>query len=107
MKSLELLLHRDDEICWPTHGTCITDPKPFVRAFIDHRLERERQILDCLKEGYTNIMDMVPIMYTEIDETMYGAAGRSVLASMVRLVDTGQVTCDDEIAQIGSTYSLA
>ncbi|MCB1693079.1 MAG: MBL fold metallo-hydrolase, partial [Pseudomonadales bacterium] len=52
MRSLELLLERDDEIYWPTHGTCIQDVKNYVRAFIDHRLEREQQIVDCLSQGY-------------------------------------------------------
>lgn len=107
MKSLELLLDRDDEIYWPTHGTSIDDPKPFVQAFIDHRLERERQILDCLRDGYTKIMDMVPVMYTDIDEKMYGAAGRSVLAAMVRLIDTGQARCDSDTPALGSSYSPA
>ncbi len=106
MESLELLLERDDEIYWPTHGTCIDDPKPFVQSFIDHRLERERQILDCLSQGYDKIMEMVPVMYTETDEKMYGAAGRSVLSAMVRLIDTGQVHCDDDTPALGSTYSL-
>ena len=31
MQSLELLLERDDEIYWPTHGPSIIDPKTHVR----------------------------------------------------------------------------
>ena len=107
MSSLELLLNRDDEIYWPTHGTSINDPKPFVQAFIDHRLERERQILDCLNQGYSKIMDMVPVMYTDTEEKMFGAAGRSVLSAMVRLIDTGKVTCDSPAPRLDSTYSLS
>jgi len=107
MASLEKLLARDDEIYWPTHGTCITDVKPFVEAFIDHRLERERQILDCLAKGYEKIMDMVPVMYADVDATLHAAAGRSVLAAMVRLVDTGKVQCSDDTAALESNYRLA
>ncbi len=105
MDSLDKLLARDDEIYWPTHGTSIDDPKPFVHAFIEHRLERERQIVDCLEKNVSRIEDMVPLMYTELDEKMYGAAARSVFAAMQRLTDAGKVRCDGEPA-IGATYSL-
>lgn len=94
MTSLELLLARNDEIYWPTHGPCIEDPQAHVQAFIDHRLQREAQIIDCLEKGLTRIEKMVPVMYTELDEKMYGAAARSVLAAMLRLIDTGRVSCD-------------
>ncbi len=106
MESLKLLLDRDDEVYWPTHGTCIRDVKTFVQAFIDHRLDRERQIIDCLSQGYTNIVDMVPVMYTEVDQKMYGAAARSVLAAMVRLIDIGAIQCDSETPSLDSNYTL-
>lgn len=105
MDSLDKLLERDDAVYWPTHGTSIDDPKPFVRAFIEHRLERERQIINCLEQGVHQIEAMVPLMYTELDKNMYGAAARSVLAAMQRLTDLGRVTCDGTPG-IGSTYAL-
>lgn len=96
MESLELLLGRNDEIYWPTHGTCITDTKSYVQSFIDHRIERENQILDCLKQGVTRIEEMVPIMYTDTDRKLHAAAARSVLAAIYRLIDSGKVKCDGE-----------
>ncbi|HKI73534.1 MAG TPA: MBL fold metallo-hydrolase [Pseudomonadales bacterium] len=107
MASLELLLERDDEIYWPTHGTCIEDVKNYVRAFIDHRLEREQQIVDCLAQGYTRIPDMVPVMYVGTDEKLYGAAARSVLAAMMRLIATGKVRCSDSVPGLASEYTLS
>lgn len=105
MRSLELLLERDDEIYWPNHGTCIEDPKPYVRAFIQHRLEREEQILDCLGKGVRHIKEMVPLMYTELDQRMFPAAARSVFAAIIRMVEMGRVRCDGEIL-IDSPYAL-
>ena len=107
MESLEKLLQRDDKVYWPAHGTCIHDVKNFVSAFIEHRLGRERQILECLQAGYTNITTMVPVMYIDTDPRMYGAAARSVLAAMIRMVDTGQVTCDSQTPEVESTYQLS
>lgn len=96
MNSLNLLLDRDDETYWPTHGTCINDPKEYVRSFIAHRQEREQQIITCLDNDLVHIKDMVPTMYTELNPNMYGAAARSVLAAIIRLIDQGQVRSDGE-----------
>ncbi|MBT3427557.1 MAG: MBL fold metallo-hydrolase [Gammaproteobacteria bacterium] len=98
MESLEKLLSRNDEVYWPTHGTCITDVKPFVRAFIDHRLDRERQIMACLTNGYQNISEMVPIMYKATQPALHPAAARSVLSATIRLVDLGKIYTDGPVA---------
>jgi len=89
MKSLELMLERDDRVYWPTHGPCIEDPKTHVRAFITHRQERQQQIVDCMRGGVSRIADMVPRMYTDTPEFMYPAAGRSVFAALEYMVACG------------------
>jgi len=105
MRSLDLLLTRDDEIYWPTHGPAIRDPKPFVRAFIAHREDRERQIIEQLKAGHTRIVDMVPVIYAAVDKRLHGAAARSVLAHMTRLVEQGRVVTDGPVT-LGAEYRL-
>ncbi|PKP76997.1 MAG: MBL fold metallo-hydrolase [Alphaproteobacteria bacterium HGW-Alphaproteobacteria-3] len=106
MASLRLLLTRDDEIYWPTHGPAITEPKPFVRSFIEHREDRERQIVEQLAAGRTRIQDMVPIMYAAVDKRLYPAAARSVLAHMEHLVARGAVRTEGR-PTLGSEYRLA
>lgn len=106
MESLRLLLNRDDDIYWPTHGSSISNPKDYVQTFIAHRLEREAQIIEALNAGHQSITDMVPGMYVDLDEKMYPAAARSVLAAMIRLIDTGNVSCQGEPA-LESAYKLA
>lgn len=94
MESLDKLLARDDRLLIPTHGAAIEDPKAFVRAYAEHRRERERQILKCLDQGIERIPDMVKNLYAEVDPRLHGAAGRSVLAHLIHLVETGQVEAD-------------
>ncbi|MDZ4382065.1 MAG: MBL fold metallo-hydrolase [Parvibaculum sp.] len=106
MASLRLLLTRDDEIYWPTHGPAITEPKPFVRSFIEHREDRERQIVEQLAAGRTRIQDMVPIMYAAVDKRLYPAAARSVLAHMEHLVARGIVRSEGR-PSLSSEYRLA
>jgi glyoxylase-like metal-dependent hydrolase (beta-lactamase superfamily II) len=94
MHSLAKLLGRDDGVYWPTHGPSISDPKPFVRAFIDHRRERAQAILQWLAAGEATIPAIVDRIYVGLDPRLKGAAARSVLAHLVELVETGKVASD-------------
>jgi glyoxylase-like metal-dependent hydrolase (beta-lactamase superfamily II) len=91
MASLDLLLERDDDVFWPTHGPVISDPKTLVRAFIEHRHERQAQILACVADGVEVIADMVPLMYKGTPEFMYPAAARSVFAAVEYMVERGEL----------------
>ena len=94
MRSLGLLLEREDRLYYPTHGPPILDPREHVAGFIDHRLAREKQIRDCLARGVDRITDMVPIMYKGTDRILFPAAARSVLAAVELMHSRGEVGCD-------------
>jgi glyoxylase-like metal-dependent hydrolase (beta-lactamase superfamily II) len=106
MASLDLLLQRDDRVYWPTHGPSVVDPKAHVRAFIEHRHEREQQILVCIDKGILKIRDMVPPMYADVPEFMYPAAARSVFAAVVYMVTRGELVADGPLA-IDTPYRRA
>jgi glyoxylase-like metal-dependent hydrolase (beta-lactamase superfamily II) len=100
MASLRKLLARDDRILYPTHGAPIRDPKPFLEAYIDHRLAREAQILACIADGVTTIPEMVARMYADVDKRLHPAASRSVLAHLIQLEREALVAND------GGRYQL-
>ena len=106
MESLELLLARDDHVYWPTHGPAITAPHDHVRAFIQHRLDREAQILRCIDQDVHSIMEMVPIMYTDTPEFMYPAAARSVLAAIEYMVQKEVLRADSGLSLEGQFYRV-
>ncbi|MDE2165891.1 MAG: MBL fold metallo-hydrolase [Alphaproteobacteria bacterium] len=94
LRSLDKLLTRDDARYWPTHGPAIDDPKPYVRAFIHHRRERADAILARLKAGDRTIPEIVAQVYAGLDPRLVTAAGRSVLAHLVELIERGAVESD-------------
>lgn len=94
LSSLRLLLDRDDATYWPTHGGPIRQTRPFVEAYLAHRLEREQQVLGCVRRGVGDIPTIVTELYVGVPEGLHEAAGRSVLAHLVKLVDDGLVLCD-------------
>jgi glyoxylase-like metal-dependent hydrolase (beta-lactamase superfamily II) len=106
MNSLDVLLGRDDDVYWPTHGPCIEETKTHVRAFIEHRQERERQILTCVKDGVRLIKEMVPLMYVGTPEFMYPAAARSVLAAVQCMIARGDLVTASAVS-MESEYSIA
>jgi glyoxylase-like metal-dependent hydrolase (beta-lactamase superfamily II) len=94
MASLDKLLGRPDTVYWPTHGAAIGEPKRHVRAFIAHRREREAGILDCLSAGVEHIGAIVERLYIGLQPGLRRAAGRSVQAHLIDLVERGIVECD-------------
>ena len=105
MRSLKILLERDDEIFRPCHGPAITQPVPFVKAYIAHREAREVQIIACLADGVTVIPDMVERMYADVPAFLHPAAQRSVLSHLIYMVETGRVSCAGP-AGLSADYSL-
>jgi glyoxylase-like metal-dependent hydrolase (beta-lactamase superfamily II) len=95
MASVQKLIARDDRILYPTHGAPITDPKPFLAAYLEHRLEREAQILACIGDGVATIPDMVARIYVDVDKRLHPAASRSVLAHLIQLEQEGRVVNKD------------
>jgi len=89
--SLEKVIARRDRTLWPTHGNPVTDPQPFLRAYLDHRLEREAQVLGALGDGVGEIPAIVARLYADVPEALHKAAARSVLAILRKLVDDGAV----------------
>jgi glyoxylase-like metal-dependent hydrolase (beta-lactamase superfamily II) len=96
MRSLELLLEREDRLYLPAHGPAVEDPKSHVRALIGHRRRREDQILASLRAGEGRIPVMVAAMYRDIDPRLHPAAGRSVLAHLIDLERRGLVRGEGE-----------
>jgi len=94
LDSLEKVRDRNFDTLWPTHGPPVRDVRPFVQAFIDHRLEREAQVLEQLAQGKRLIKDMVSVIDADVDKRLHPAACHSVLAHIIRLVELGRVGCD-------------
>ena len=104
--SLRKVIDRHDSSLWPTHGAPVTEPEPFLRAFLDHRLEREAQVLDAVCAGTSTIEAIVKVLYADVREELHKAAGRSVLAHLVKLVDDGAVAVDGKL-DMGATFRPA
>ena len=94
MRSLQLLIDRDDKVYYPAHGQQVDTPQRLARGMMGHRRQRENQILRLIGEDVTAIQAMVERMYVGLDKRLYGAAGRSVLAHLIDLETRQRVVAD-------------
>ena len=106
LNSLNTVLDRNFDILRPTHGAAITEVRPFVQAYIDHRLAREAQILGALETGLQSISEIVARLYKDVDKRLHPAAAHSVLSHMIHLRETGRVSADGPDA-LRQTYRIA
>lgn len=105
LRELARIRDKQYDRLWPTHGPAVENPSQFIQAYIDHRLQREEQILVQLHAGLSDIKDMVAVMYADVDKRLHPAATHSVLAHMIHLVETGRVVTDGAL-DLQARYSL-
>ena len=92
--SLRRLLARDDRTYLPTHGPRVDDTHGYVSALIEHRIERELEVLSALDFGISTIEEIVARVYTDLPGNLVKAAGRSVHAHLIDLERRGSVRKD-------------
>jgi glyoxylase-like metal-dependent hydrolase (beta-lactamase superfamily II) len=90
---------------WPTHGPPVTDPAPFLDAYLEHRLRREAQILAALGRDGASVPELVAQLYIGLDPRLHRAAGASVLAHLNHLMAIGAVT-GDGVTGVESRFRL-
>lgn len=93
--SMHKVINRTDEVLYPTHGGPVTDPHPFLLAYLEHRLEREKQIVAQISSGNNTIPGIVKVLYAQINLQLHRPARRSVWSHLRKLCDDGVVATVD------------
>lgn len=107
--SLDKIEARNFETLWPTHGSPVEGKafvKEFIKAYRQHRQEREDGVLGQMKAGVTSIPTMVEAMYVGLEERLIPAACMSLLGHMMKLIEEGRVSSDSDIPTVRSTFAL-
>jgi glyoxylase-like metal-dependent hydrolase (beta-lactamase superfamily II) len=100
LSSLERLLALDIERIYPGHGPVVEDANAKLEEYIAHRRERERQVVEALEAGLTEIPAMVKRIYAEVPEVLHPMAERSVLAHLELLL------AEDRAALVDGRWQL-
>jgi len=101
LTSLESLMDKVLTAIVPGHGDPIDSPYEAIDWIINHRLEREAKVVAEL-EAHPNstISELLPHVYGDVHERLYGVAKRSLLAHLLKLDD------DKSAKQEGDHWNL-
>lgn len=91
MESLRRVQGLDIQRIYPAHGPVIEDAQGKIQEYLDHRMLRERQILDALGAGARTIPEMVKVIYADVSPALHGAAAMSVHSHLRKLKGEGRV----------------
>ncbi|MFY0633087.1 MAG: MBL fold metallo-hydrolase [Vannielia sp.] len=106
MASLALLTARDSRIYYPGHGAPVEAPADRLAWLAAHRRQREAQVLKALAAGPGTPAELTARVYTDVAPALIPAATRNMLAQLVALVETAQVTATPTLSAT-ATYALA
>ncbi len=95
MASLRRLQELDMIEIVPSHGLIITNPQEKLADYVEHRIEREQQIMKVLTaaERGADLETIVRKVYATTDTRLYALAAQSVRAHLYKLEREGRVRC--------------
>ena len=96
LASLKRILDLSPIRLLPAHGPVIDDPRRMLQSYIDHRHEREAQIVDALRSGCHTPDAIVARVYRGLKPAMVPLAQESVEAHLTKLAREGRARVADE-----------
>ncbi|XP_017852415.1 beta-lactamase-like protein 2 homolog isoform X2 [Drosophila busckii] len=94
MKSLDKILKIRPGRIYPGHGNIIEQPVDMIKYYIDHRNQREQQILQFFVQRPSacfNAMDVVRVVYKDTPEKLWPAAAYNVGHHLTKLQKEGKL----------------
>ena len=96
LRSLERLKSMGIAAIAPGHGLVVDDPAAKIEEYITHRLAREATVVEALRgKSPATVSDLVPLVYTDVDESRHRIAQFSLWAHLRKLRDDGVATAGD------------
>jgi glyoxylase-like metal-dependent hydrolase (beta-lactamase superfamily II) len=86
----------------PGHGPVITDARAKIAEYIEHRLQREEEVYAALVSGFSQLDELVPVIYPDVQENFARAARGTLLAHLLKLIEDGRIIETGE-----HTYAVA
>lgn len=75
----------------PGHGPIVDQPLELIRQYIEHRRGRELQVVECLRDGVTDVDAIVSRIYVGLSDAVRPAARLTVEAHLEKLREEGVI----------------
>jgi glyoxylase-like metal-dependent hydrolase (beta-lactamase superfamily II) len=95
LASLSRLLALEPRRLYPAHGPLVEDPQALLRAYLDHRLLREQQVMAALTTGHVTVEAIAESIYDGLAPALAPAARENVRAHLQKLKNEGRAVDRD------------
>jgi glyoxylase-like metal-dependent hydrolase (beta-lactamase superfamily II) len=89
--SLRRLRELDLEVLCPGHGPYVWEPRAKLDEYIDHRLDRERRLLEALRAGLRSEQELLASAWSDVPAEMRPAAALTLRAHLEKLREEGRL----------------
>jgi glyoxylase-like metal-dependent hydrolase (beta-lactamase superfamily II) len=97
LESLRALLDLDLEVICPGHGPYVRDPRAKLTEYVDHRLERERLLVQALEAGARSEDDLLRRAWSDAPAALRPAAALTMRAHLEKLAEEGRLPDDLDV----------
>jgi glyoxylase-like metal-dependent hydrolase (beta-lactamase superfamily II) len=94
IRSLRKMQSLNAALLAPGHGPVVKEPNRKLQELIDHRQQREEQIVALLAQGKDSVKSLVKAIYPELDKRLLMMAQGQVLSHLRKLQSEGKVTLE-------------
>jgi glyoxylase-like metal-dependent hydrolase (beta-lactamase superfamily II) len=94
LAGLEALRERDLRLICPGHGPPVLDPNAKLTQYLDHRLDRERRLLEALRDGVRGEDALLDAAWDDAPAHLRGAAALTMYAHMRKLAGENRLPGD-------------
>lgn len=91
IRSLRKMQSLDAALLCPGHGPVVKEPNRKIQELIDHRQQREDQIVGLLAEGKDSVQSLLKAIYPELDKRLKGMATGQIISHLHKLQSEGKV----------------
>jgi glyoxylase-like metal-dependent hydrolase (beta-lactamase superfamily II) len=97
--SLKKMQTLDAELLAPGHGPLVKEPNRKIQELIDHRQQREEQILRLMADGRDSVKSLVKAIYPELDKRLLMMATGQVISHLHKLQAEGKLRLEGKGAE--------
>ena len=96
LRSLDRMLQLNPARALPAHGPVIEDPAALIHKYVEHRAQREAQVLGALSAGGSTVDAITAAIYPSLIDALVPMARESVLAHLQKLESEHRVSRDGD-----------
>jgi glyoxylase-like metal-dependent hydrolase (beta-lactamase superfamily II) len=91
LNGLRRLMERELEVLCTGHGPAIWTPREHISAYVEHRLERERRLLEAIAEGRRETGELLDAAWADVPEQLRPLAAITLAAHLDKLAEEGRL----------------